>query len=82
MFGMLLAGVFAAFTFSPASALELTGTRRIWDQAPHSAFTGLIDYAARVRRLTPSRLRAPGVRRMASMISPSVTLSHRHIICP
>lgn len=45
---MLLAGVFAAFTFSPASALELTGTRRIWDQAPHSAFTGLIDYEGKL----------------------------------
>ncbi|MFR4025607.1 MAG: hypothetical protein ACLTZY_07780 [Alistipes indistinctus] len=48
LFGMLLAGVFAAFTFSPASALELTGTRRIWDQAPHSAFTGLIDYEGKL----------------------------------
>ncbi len=48
LFGMLLAGVFAAFTFSPASALELTSTRRIWDQAPHSAFTGLIDYEGKL----------------------------------
>ncbi len=37
---------------------------------------------ARVRRLTPSRLRAPGTRWMASRISPSVTLSHRQMICP
>ena len=37
---------------------------------------------ARVRRLTPSRLRAPGVRWMASRISPSVTRSQRQTICP
>ena len=45
---MLLAGAFAAFTLSPAAALELTGTRRIWDKAPHSAFTGLIDYEGKL----------------------------------
>ena len=37
---------------------------------------------ARVRRLTPSRLRAPGTRWMASMISPSVMLSQRQMIWP
>ncbi len=37
---------------------------------------------ARTRRFTPSTLRAPGTRRMASMISPSVTVSHRQMTAP
>ena len=37
---------------------------------------------ARTRRFTPSRDRAPGVRRIASTISPSLMPSHRHTILP
>jgi len=36
----------------------------------------------RTRRLTPSTVRAPAGRRMASMISASVTVSQRQIIRP
>ena len=37
---------------------------------------------ALVRRFTPSRLFAPGVRRIASMISPYVTDSQRQTMLP